>query len=54
MMPVMKLLNPILLGSLENYRSIKASDVAKAMMNLSIKELTGTFTYPSKQIKELA
>lgn len=54
MMPIMKLLNPILLGSLENYRSIKASDVAKAMMNQSIKELKGTFTYPSKQIKELA
>lgn len=54
MMPVMKLLNPILLGSLENYRSIKASDVARAMINQSIKELNGTFTYPSKQIKELA
>jgi uncharacterized protein YbjT (DUF2867 family) len=54
MMPIMKLLNPILLGSLENYRSIKAFDVAKAMMNQSIKELKGVFTYPSKQIKELA
>jgi hypothetical protein len=47
-------LNPILLGPLENYRSIKASDVAEAMMKQSIKELKGTFTYPSKQIKELA
>lgn len=54
MLPIMKLINPLLWGSLENYRSIKASDVAKAMINQSLKELKGTYTYPSKQIKELA
>jgi uncharacterized protein YbjT (DUF2867 family) len=54
MMPIMKLLNPILVGSIENYRSIKASEVAKAMINQSKKELMGIFTYPSKQIKQLA
>jgi uncharacterized protein YbjT (DUF2867 family) len=54
MLPIMKLLNPLLLGLFENYRSIKASDVAKAMINQSRKELKGVFTYPSKQIKELA
>jgi uncharacterized protein YbjT (DUF2867 family) len=54
MLPIMKLINPILLGPFENYRSIQASDVAKAMINQSKKELKGVFTYPSKQIKELA
>jgi uncharacterized protein YbjT (DUF2867 family) len=54
MLPIMKLINPLLLGPFENYRSIKASDVARAMINQSKKELKGVFTYPSKQIKELA
>lgn len=54
MLPIMKLINPLLLGPFENYRSIQASDVAKAMINQSKKELKGIFTYPSKQIKELA
>lgn len=53
-MPIMKLINPLLRGSFENYRSIKASDVAIAMINQSKKELRGLFTYPSKQIKQLA
>lgn len=54
MLPIMKLINPLLLGPFENYRSIKSSDVAKAMINQSKKELKGVFTYPSKQIKKLA
>lgn len=54
MLPLMKLINPLLLGNWENYRSIKAETVAKAMINQSKKELTGIFTYQSKQIKELA
>jgi uncharacterized protein YbjT (DUF2867 family) len=54
MLPIMKLINPLLSGPFENYRSIRASDVAKAMINQSNKELKGVFTYPSKQIKELA
>jgi uncharacterized protein YbjT (DUF2867 family) len=54
MLPIWKLINPLLLGPFENYRSIQASDVAKAMINQSKKELKGIFTYPSKQIKELA
>lgn len=54
MLPIMRLINPFLSGSLENYRSIKASDVAKAVINQSFKELKGIYTYPSKQIKELA
>lgn len=54
MLPLMKLINPLLRGNFENYRSIKAETVAKAMINQSKKELTGIFTYQSKQIKELA
>jgi uncharacterized protein YbjT (DUF2867 family) len=33
MLPIWKLINPLLLGPFENYRSIQASDVAKAMIN---------------------
>ena len=54
MRPLMKLINPMLIGSLQKYRSIKASDVAQAMLNQSVKNLKGTFTYPSNRIKELA
>lgn len=51
---VFKLINPLLIGPLKKYRSIKAETVAQAMLNQSLKELTGTFTYPSIQIQELA
>jgi uncharacterized protein YbjT (DUF2867 family) len=49
-----KLIDPLLLGPLKKYRSIKAETVAQAMLNQSLKKLTGTFTYPSIQIQELA
>ncbi|MEO8793824.1 MAG: nucleoside-diphosphate sugar epimerase [Daejeonella sp.] len=51
--PLIKLINPLLIGKLKNYRSIKALDVAKAMYNQSTKEMEGTFIYPSEQIKKL-
>lgn len=54
MLPIIKLINPLFIGGLKNYRSIKALDIAKAMINQSKKELSGVFTYPSEQIKELA
>ena len=53
MQPLMRFINPLLTGKLKKYRSIKASDVAKAMFNQSIKDLKGTFVYTSNQIKEL-
>ena len=53
MQPLMRLLNPILIGPLKKYRSIKASKVAQAMFNQSIKDLRGTFVYTSNKIKEL-
>ncbi len=49
-----KLIEPIFGGLLKKYRSIKAETVAQAMTNQSLKDLKGTFTYPSNQIQELA
>lgn len=45
--------DPLLIGTLKKYRSIKAETVAKAMLNQSLKDLKGTFTYPSIQIPNL-
>jgi uncharacterized protein YbjT (DUF2867 family) len=49
-----KLIDPLLIGPLKKYRSIKAETVAQAMLNQSLKNLKGTFTYPSLQIQKLA
>jgi uncharacterized protein YbjT (DUF2867 family) len=54
MKPIFRLINPLLIGKLKKYRSIKAADVAKVMLSQSIKDLKGTFIYPSIQIQELA
>ncbi len=51
---VFKLIDPLLIGPLKKYHSIKAETVAQAMLNQSLKELKGTFIYPSIQIQELA
>lgn len=50
----MKVINPLLLGSLENYKSIKASDIAKALVHCVIKQKAGSTIYLSGEIKELA
>jgi uncharacterized protein YbjT (DUF2867 family) len=52
--PIFRLIDPLLIGPLKKYRSIKAADVAKVMLNQSMKDLKGTFIYPSIQIQELA
>ena len=49
----MKVIDPLLIGSLKKYRSIAAEDVAKAMINESIKNKKGIFVHQSDQIKEL-
>lgn len=49
-----KLIDLLLIGPLKKFRSIKAETVARAMLNQSLKELKGTFIYPSIQIQELA
>ena len=54
MKPIFRIIDPFLMGPLKKYRSIKASDVAKVMLDQSIKDLKGTFTYPSIHIQELA
>ncbi|MBC7914713.1 MAG: nucleoside-diphosphate sugar epimerase [Pyrinomonadaceae bacterium] len=53
MKPLMRLLNPLLVGQFKKYRSINASEVAQAMFNQSIKDLSGTYIYTSNKIKEL-
>jgi hypothetical protein len=51
---VMKLVDPLLFGSLKKYKSIAAATVAKAMYNQSLKNNPGVHIYPSDKIKELA
>ncbi|MBC8051575.1 MAG: NAD(P)H-binding protein [Sphingobacteriaceae bacterium] len=50
----MKVINPLLLGPLEKYRSIKATTVAQAMINQTFKTMNGLNTYSSDIIKTLA
>jgi uncharacterized protein YbjT (DUF2867 family) len=51
---VMKVMNPLLMGSLKNYKSIKASDIAKALVNSVIIQKSGATVYLSDEIKKLA
>jgi uncharacterized protein YbjT (DUF2867 family) len=50
----MKVINPVLIGSLKKYRSIPALSVAKAMYNQSLQNKNGVFVYTSDKIKERA
>ena len=52
--PLLKLIEPILIGFLRNYRSIKATTVAQFMLHQSLKGLKGTQIYTSTQIQKLA
>ncbi|WP_353138898.1 hypothetical protein [Pseudopedobacter sp.] len=49
-----KLLDILLAGSLNKYRSINALDIAKAMYNVSLINKKGVYTFTSDKIKELA
>lgn len=51
---VMHIINPILIGGLKKYRSIKIEKVASAILNQATKNLKGIFIYPSDQIEQLA
>ena len=51
---IMRLLNPLLLGSLKKYRSIPALIVAMAMFKQSLKKEEGVFIYSSDQLKNIA
>ncbi|WP_316746979.1 oxidoreductase [Pedobacter gandavensis] len=54
MISVMRVLNPILIGGLRKYRSIKTENVALAMLKVSLKDTEGVFIYPSDRIEEIA
>lgn len=54
MRPLMFVLDNLLIGKLKKYKSIAAEIVARAMLNQSLKNNKGTFTYPSDIIKQLA
>lgn len=49
----MRIINPILIGPLKKYRSIKAETVAAAMLNQANKKLKGAFIYPSNKMEIL-
>lgn len=51
---IMKVIDPLLFGSLKKYRSISGKTVASAMHKQSLVDSTGKFIYPSDKIKELA
>lgn len=51
---IMKIIDPLLLGSFKKYRSISGKTVASAMNKQSLINGTGKFIYPSDKIKELA
>lgn len=53
MIKMMHLINPLLIGSLKKYRSIKIEKVASAMLKQSLKPLNGTYTYDSDEIERL-
>jgi len=50
---LMRLINPLLIGGLKKYRSIKVSTVASAMIKNSLSEQKGVFVYESDQIQEI-
>jgi len=51
---LMKVIGPMLLGSLKKYRSIPAETVAMAMYKQSLKNESGVFIHPTDKIKLLA
>ena len=50
----MNVLNPLLVGSLRNFRSIPAETIARAMYKQSLIKQEGVFIHLSEQIKELS
>lgn len=47
---IFKVIDPLLIGRLKKYRSIKGSTVAHAMFKKSLESATGTFIYTSDKI----
>lgn len=53
MISIMRVLNPLLIGGLKKYRSIKIEKVASGMLKQSLKKAEGIFTYNSDEIERL-
>ncbi|NRF39074.1 oxidoreductase [Pedobacter foliorum] len=53
MIVLMRFLNPLLIGGLKKYRSIKIETVASAMLKESLTDKKGVFIYSSDQIEAL-
>ena len=51
---VMSVLNPLMIGELKQYRSIKIEAVASAMIKQALKAQQGIFTYTSDEIQALS
>ncbi len=51
---VMKVIDPLLFGSAKNYRSIRATDIAKALVKCVIVQKKGAAIYLSDEVKKLA
>jgi len=51
---IMKTINPLLVGSLKNYRSIPATTVASAMFKQSLNNDEGVFIHLSDKIKQIS
>lgn len=49
-----KFLNPLIPGKLKKYRSIQATDIARAMIRQSLKALNGIHYYESDKIQRIA
>lgn len=54
MIGLMRFLNPIMVGVLRKYRSIKVEHVALAMLKMSLTTNEGVFIYPSDEIEKIA
>ena len=54
MIVLMRLINPILVGGLRKYRSIKIEKVASAMLTQAVKEPEGIHIYASDEIEQLS
>ena len=53
LIPVMKLINPLLTGGFKKYRSIEAASIARFMVKQASDDLSGVFIYESDQIQEI-
>lgn len=51
---LLEVLNPLLIGRLSHYRSIRAEEIADALVNLAIQPRPGTNIYLSETIKQIS